>query len=794
MKISMRIFRQKEFFRPFIAWFLIFVWYALSFSYFFSLARLHFQDFTERYSSCLYQKFFPSEDVFEDIVIVDIDSASMSEIGQRWPWNRKLTADLAQAISFYQPEVIAFDIVFFGQSDPEQDFALESALRQFSPVILACKLGLAGDAELLPASEFKTAAGRTGFIDLPTLRKGIARRMVLAQEKGNENIFSFPISIAAAYYGLSEDQLALYPGKGLYLGNKRFIPSTDNSVYINYLIQPEQGINTVSAFKVMAGTVPENLLKDKVVIVGTTEQLEHDYAATPLGVKPGVVINADMVAMLLSGRFIREVPMGLVLLLSFILGALIIFFNVRYSGFKAVLSTGLIFLAVFFSLIGLRLLDIRADLFSLLFLLFFAWLCSAGIKYGSLLYFSQRVKDLAVRDPHTGFFTPRFFTLKLDEQMKNQSLQSALAVFTFSDYNKLVVSLGFEEIRGLFKSVGHCFESRFKNRFPQALFSRIFSDSIAVFVPDVSFQIFKGFVTDFLPEIKKTGFKAGDRTLSLALSCRGVFKNKGQISSSGAVLAQVEAQKDKLLPNPGFVLEKIQVKVWDSKNVNQDIDMLDFLVSDVESKNRELEIMLKDLIQSKKDTEFAYFETIRSLVKALEEKDTYTQGHSERVARYARAMAEADGLSFERCDIIYKAGLLHDIGKIGVPDYILRKKEKLTDEDYNMIKRHVLISAEILRPVKHFQKLIPIVLAHHERYDGTGYPYGLGADMISEEGLILAVVDAFDAITCGRGYKAGLSVSDAIIEMEKGKGTQFCPKYVDLLKELISSGKLKLAL
>ena len=246
-------------------------------------------------------------------------------------------------------------------------------------------------------------------------------------------------------------------------------------------------------------------------------------------------------------------------------------------------------------------------------------------------------------------------------------------------------------------------------------------------------------------------------------------------------------EKKELSGREKMKIVELEEGVWIDKRHFE--ESLDFLVRDLEEKNRELEETLKEALQAKKETEEAYFEAISSLVKALEKKDTYTQGHSERVAKYAYAIAKEAGLGEEECQKIYRAALLHDIGKIGIPDYILHKRERLTPEEWKMIRKHEIMSVEILKPIRVLSEILPIILHHHEHFDGTGYPYGLSGDMIPQGAQILAVADAFDAITCGRGYKRGKSAEEAIKELEKNKGTQLNPKYVDALKRVILSSK-----
>lgn len=173
-------------------------------------------------------------------------------------------------------------------------------------------------------------------------------------------------------------------------------------------------------------------------------------------------------------------------------------------------------------------------------------------------------------------------------------------------------------------------------------------------------------------------------------------------------------------------------------------------------------------------------ETIISLTKAVETKDSYTHSHSEMVSRYAGSVASSMGLSDEEVHRISIAGLLHDVGKIGIPDEILNKESRLTNEEYEMMQSHPVLGYNILASVDELKDTLPYVLHHHERPDGMGYPNGLKGNEIPLGARIIAVVDAFHSMTSARPYrKTPLSVEVAIELLKKGKGTQFDANVVD---------------
>jgi putative nucleotidyltransferase with HDIG domain len=173
--------------------------------------------------------------------------------------------------------------------------------------------------------------------------------------------------------------------------------------------------------------------------------------------------------------------------------------------------------------------------------------------------------------------------------------------------------------------------------------------------------------------------------------------------------------------------------------------------------------------------------TIQSLVSALDAKDTYTCGHSSRVADLAVELAQRLDFDEEGVQRIRMAGILHDIGKIGVDDSVLRKPGKLTDEEFEQIKLHPVLGYEILRGIRQFKKILPAVRHHHESWNGAGYPDGLAGQAIPRDAQVLAVADAFDAMSSDRPYRSGMPLEKVIRIFEEGRGVQWAADVVDAL-------------
>ena len=180
-------------------------------------------------------------------------------------------------------------------------------------------------------------------------------------------------------------------------------------------------------------------------------------------------------------------------------------------------------------------------------------------------------------------------------------------------------------------------------------------------------------------------------------------------------------------------------------------------------------------------------ETLTSLANLIDAKDHYTNGHSFRVAAYAKGLAEKLGLPREEAERIYLAGLIHDVGKIGISEAILTKPGKLTDEEFAIIKSHSAIGGDILHGIKEFPVFQQVAKSHHERYDGSGYPNRLGGQDIPIPARIVAVCDSFDAMTSDRSYRKALSDDIALSELRNGVGTQFDPEVVQAFLSLYDS-------
>ena len=196
------------------------------------------------------------------------------------------------------------------------------------------------------------------------------------------------------------------------------------------------------------------------------------------------------------------------------------------------------------------------------------------------------------------------------------------------------------------------------------------------------------------------------------------------------------------------------------------------------------------LMRAAEENEQLFLGTIQTLAAAIDAKDPYTRGHSERVTHYTVAIAEEMGMGEGQVQHMRISALLHDVGKIGIDDSILRKPGALTDEEYDIMKGHPQKGAEIMFPIKQMRKFIPGIRFHHETLAGTGYPLGLSGDQIPVEALIIQVADTFDAMTTDRPYQKAMEVKAAVDRIQSFVGKRYDQRVVDALKQAVASGKI----
>lgn len=218
---------------------------------------------------------------------------------------------------------------------------------------------------------------------------------------------------------------------------------------------------------------------------------------------------------------------------------------------------------------------------------------------------------------------------------------------------------------------------------------------------------------------------------------------------------------------------------------NKTIEAISFRDEELQALNEELAASFEEINITSDKLLKSYFDIIKALVKAMELKDTYTKGHSERVMEYSLMLGEKLNLSNRELEVLRHGSILHDVGKLGIPDNILLKPDDLSEEEYNLVKKHPEKGESFIGSLEFLEDCLPIIRNHHERLDGKGYPDGLKGAEIPDIVKVVTIADSYDAMTTKRSYKNPLSKNDAIEELVRCKGTQFDPYLVDEFIKII---------
>ncbi len=275
----------------------------------------------------------------------------------------------------------------------------------------------------------------------------------------------------------------------------------------------------------------------------------------------------------------------------------------------------------------------------------------------------------------------------------------------------------------------------------------------------------------------------------LETSKKNSFKNINlPFIKSLANYAAVAINKAELFNDVWAQKQEIEALYEETAAVNDD---LNFNIDNLNKAKEELRLKNEELLKYSESLNTGYIQTVMSLVNAIEAKDAYTSGHCQRVMEIACEIAANLNLDEDSIQDLKYAAVLHDIGKIGVSAGILNKSGKLTDQEYEEIKKHPEISYNILKNVEFLNRGLKAILEHHEKYNGSGYPNNLKGEEISLLGRILCIADAFDAMTSNRTYRKSMSMEVAVNEIERCKGIQFDPNvsdvFIDMIRELVNT-------
>lgn len=374
----------------------------------------------------------------------------------------------------------------------------------------------------------------------------------------------------------------------------------------------------------------------------------------------------------------------------------------------------------------------------------------------------NKLEELVNKDGLTGVYNHRYFHDALKEKiiLSEKDKEHTSMIFVDIDYFKHYNDLyGHQKGDEVLRSIGDILKNNIREG---DIAARYGGEEFAVILPNTKEEEALSLADKLRSTIEKTKFYGEEN------QPRGVLT-----ASMGVSVYPDKAKSDvELIKSADDALYR--AKFFNKNRVETYTSILDELKNDIDEKDIEL------------------VTSIKTLISVINAKDRYTYGHSERVVLYSRLLAEKLKLNKVDTDTLIYGAYMHDIGKINIAQDVLIKKMPLTTEEWELLKQHPESGAEIIKPVKSLEKMVPIILHHHEKYNGTGYPDGLKGEEIPYLSRVLTVVDSFDAMTSNRPYNQRKTYDEAIIELRKFSGSQFDPVIADKFIEVIKENKDRL--
>lgn len=654
-----------------------------------------------------------------------------------------------------------------GESEGKvEDDILTTTLKDAkSRVVLAYHFDYQKRAPILPPKAFLDSAYSAGMINTPEDKDRKVRRLRAFIEYENTFIYSFAVQLSSAF--LDRSPKAIVSSIPL-LKDKTFL--------INYLFKPNDilrvnFIDVLENLQSLKQKYGQDFLKDALVLIYPAAEIFHDTCLTPLDYVPGGILHLNGTADIVLNRFINESKILSVIFLG-ISFLFILYFLIGFGFIYSLLLVLGLFIFIFWILVIASLNGVRFDFFQIVFSGGLFFIAGGVYKYIYFLGRLLKIKNKATLDPLRNLFTLRYFSYRLELALREIRFNKDLFLLFiyFEPPKDKIETFPVEKIKEIWQRIHSIIW--LKNSF-WALYSNKEVVGVIVSSPKRIASIISYLENNLGVLFKDLDIKSRVRLAYLK------FKKNYPVKELLFVLSKDlrGTGKDVLLlkdEDLAKLLSSYQIKIKEEDGILESLD------EDIEEKNRQLLLLIDNLNKEYAKTKEVFFQVITSLVNALEARDPYTKGHSERVAEYSLRLVQELGWNQEQKEKLKKAALLHDLGKIGIPDSILHKKEQLNDEEYDFIKKHEIFSIKILEPLKEFGGILPWILYHHERWNGTGYPHGLAGAAIPLASQIISIADTFDAMITGRDYKQAFPHEEAIKEITRNKGTQFNPELVDI--------------
>jgi len=394
-----------------------------------------------------------------------------------------------------------------------------------------------------------------------------------------------------------------------------------------------------------------------------------------------------------------------------------------------------------------------------------------------LLQANKKLKSLILQDPLTGLYNHRY----LEKVLRSELSRARRYASPLS-----IIMIDIDYFKAINDAYGHRFGDMILKQFAEQLqrmvrkydsVVRYGGEELVIVSPGIDMSGVLNMAQRILDAINLYNFGNKQQTVKLKLSMAVATYPEDKISKPMHLVELAERILDKVKEDGGnraYSSEDLK----DTRRVLAKTQM----TTDVQSLTNKVNKLTKRSSRTLREAIFA-------LARTIESKDRTTGEHVERTVRYATEIAEGLGLSKEEIERIKQGCILHDLGKVGINENILSKKDKLTDVEFAEIKKHPQIGANILRPIKFMHDIIPLVLYHHERWDGLGYPAGLKGEEIPIGARIISLADVYQALTANRPYRRALPKKKAIEIVKKGSGTQFDPLVVNKFLEIIKKKK-----
>jgi len=682
-----------------------------------------------------------------DLLLVVIDKDSIKQY-DHWPWPRRYYAEVITTLKQGGAKIIGLDLDFSTPSAASEDEAFVEAVAAAGNVVLSAfhedKIvgeNIIVNSASLPFPELLSVAAGMGSILFPVDPDGTIRRANWTDTLQGETYLSLAAEVARQALHLPVDKTGPGAQGEIRFGDQALKTQSDGTFYINFIVPP-QAFPTISFADILEQRVHPEIFKDKIVLIGATALELRDIWSSPFGLTPGLEIQANTLQTLLSGEDYARLPLWTTMLVllggAFLLEASLIASLKREDakGANAFMQFSIVAVSVaaIYGLGALALFKYKRMILDLVPVLsaFLAYYLCTSFSINRLTSRSIQIKTLRLSTLHS------LGALSLKEQPLEQSLN-----FIFEMLKGMLV------IQSMVLEIYHPKHRAFVRRIIKTEDRRDNEDR----TPTTACQrwIAKAYDTQESVIVSNLNCIFTTDTPTKTKICASLFV---PLITHGKRLGVLHLHSLKKDP---FDEESVRLLYTVTNQLAMNIENLD-LIKEV-----------SQLLNS----------SIEAFSSALELRDNETEGHSQRVASYATEVGKILGLEKQGLEELRQGALLHDIGKIGVPDAILRKPGKLDAAEMDIIKKHPEYGYRMLKNVNFPEAVAMILLHHHEKFNGSGYPGGLSGDDIVIYSRIFTVVDTFDAITSNRPYRKGAPYEKALDEILRFSGSQFDPKVIE---------------